>query len=204
MTESTLTTLVREILTSNESTYAIAKRLGERVSRVRRIAQGRAHRDILPDLPRRAQGCTRLLSDEQIYTILTSDLNNTALAKQFDVSIEAVSQVRRGVTFKNLFPELPRTGAAHLTNGNRPRLSPEERHDILTSKEPARILAERYNRSIHCIYEIRRLARRHKPAADAIHCSNCQHYEHSRLQCGMGFPDAIDPTFASDCSLFTP
>lgn len=204
MTEPTTTALVREILTSTESVYAIAKRLGLRPNRVRRIALGINHRDILPELPRRQPGCTRVLSNEQVYAILTSELNNMTLAKQFGVSVEAVSQVRRGRTFKNLFPELPRTGASHLTSGNRRRLNPEDRHDILTSNEPARVLAARYNRSIYCIYEIRRLARRQRPAADAIHCSNCQHYEHSRLQCGMGFPDAVDPTFASDCSLFTP
>jgi hypothetical protein len=48
------------------------------------------------------------LTPANVRLILTSPEPGAALARQLDATKQAVSQVRRGITHRNLFPDLPR------------------------------------------------------------------------------------------------
>lgn len=207
MADTSLPQLVQQVLTSNLPINQLSKLTGIPRSRLSRILQGKLHSDIHPELPRRLAANSGLLTPEQVHTILTSELSNSDLARRLDVSTEAVSQARRGKTYKNLFPELPRTGARHFTSGGKRRLTPEQKLEIATSSETCKVLAQRYNRCEETIRHLRSSIRRQQqaPAAGGISCHHCLHFNpHRSTPCTMGFPEAIDPAFAADCSLYDP
>lgn len=55
------------------------------------------------------------LSPDQVRTILLSCDSGTQLAKRLGLHKETIYQVRRGLHYGHLFPELPRSSAASCT-----------------------------------------------------------------------------------------
>lgn len=141
-----------------------------------------------------------ILREEQIALILTSPDSNVSLANRLGVSQQAISNVRRGISYPAIRPDLPR-----LKHYRRRRFNPQEVATIRASLDSNGQLAAHYGVSRTTIADIR-LGRTYRDVIylqadrDLQHCHKCNQW---RDGCRLGFPEAeTDPAFAAECHLY--
>lgn len=117
----------------------------------------------------------RKLNEQAATTIRQSPKSCTELAQQFNVSVNCISLVRAGKTFKTVAQTIPlntrfriRTaphGAAHP----RAKLTDAQALEIKRSPEDARTVAKTYDIALAQVYNIRRgTSWRHLPSRDEL------------------------------------